>query len=190
MTWLPQPPNMSSSTNTAENSGVNFDEQTVVDNSAADGVYIFKTYRFIRIPQSKARVLNDEVARIEYHSKEDIDDDRPEGLYLVAQNGYMFRKSHFESRIVGNHTIIWPTTKGAAEPRFMALFNSFHEYVEVETKKTNRQREYVYNQMLAMFFTDKDKYLEGHTGLSKGKNLKQIATTKIPDRAADAIISK
>ena len=151
------------------------------------GVYLTKSPKFVQL--ANCRVVNEAIAKIVFQTREESDYERPAGWYLIS-NSFTFDKSLFYYRHVGELTIINPTTEGLASPHFMSLFNSFREYIESDNEKTKRQREHVYNQMMALFHKDTDNSLKEKLGWSRGKNNKQISSTKIPPPAADAVNNK
>ena len=183
----PPPENRDSPRNSPSKNNENTVNLHSNDNNLTKGVYLTKSPKFVYL--SNSRVVNEAIAKIVFQTREDSDYERPAGWYLIS-NTFTFDKSLFHYRHVGELTIINPTTEGLASPHFMTLFNSFREYVESDNEKTKRQREHVYNQMMALFHKDTDNTLKEKLGWSRGKNNKQITSSKIPPPAADAVNNK
>ena len=123
-----------------ENEDLGVQEANLVYRTLPEGIFPSTSKQFR--PSEKARVVNEEIARLEF-LRNDLATGRPEGLFLVS-SGLIYSTLYFTHRTVGELVVIDPTEAGLGTPEFMTLFNSFALYEESESERTRRQRAHTY----------------------------------------------
>ena len=162
-----------------------YTDQIPAGSDLPPGIFLSESASFA--PPAISRVLNEAIAKLEFLQKSSASS--PEGWCLVS-SPYTFDATYFHHRTVGDLTVISPTSKGSASPHFLALFNSFREFMESETEKSRRHRELTYNQVLSLFHNDKEGSLRAKLGWDKGPKNKQVLATKVPPAVIDFMKKK
>ena len=149
---------------------------------------VFRTRPKDFTPPSKFWVVNEDVGKVEYLTGNNAPGNKDGWFFVTAK--FTFGSKFFTHRTMGEFTVISPTPKGSTYLPFIEIFKYLDEYKPSETEKTRRLREHVYNQVLALLHNDADGIYKTRTGWTKGPNIKQVLTSKIPPSAVDAVEKK